>query len=159
LGSDLTDEGGHMPVEFVGHRRSSVSNDQREGHVRLQHRVERSSQPFAPAPQRRESALYTFAALDSAGPMVLAEIGGVGMLGYLPQRAPLAASGDEDRDPRPLDRPRVQRLRAHAEVPTGWRRTGITPEPAQGPDRLIQHLLALADTAHRDPHLLEFVFV
>lgn len=81
------------------------------------------------------------------------------MLGHLSQRDPLAASGDEDRDPRPLDRPRFQRRCAHAEVSAGPRCRGITPEPAQGPDRLIHHLLALTDTAQRDPHLLEFVFV
>ena len=57
------------------------------------------------------------------------------------------------------NRLRPQRFRGHAEVSAGRRRRGITPEPAQGPDRLIQHLLALADTAQRDPHLLEFVFV
>ena len=147
------------PGEVIAHRRLSVGNDQRKGDVRLQHRIVRSSQPFAPAPQCRESALYTFAAPDSARPVVLAEIRGVGMLGHLSQRDPLAASGDEDRDPRALDRPRFQRRRAHAEVSAGRRRRGITPEPAQGPDRLIHHLLALADTAQRDPHLLEFVFV
>ena len=81
------------------------------------------------------------------------------MLGHLSQRDTLAASSDEDRDSRPLDRRRLQRRRAHAEVSAGRRRRGITPEPAEDRDRLIHHLLALADAAQRDPHLLELVFV